>query len=95
MSDYNGWKNYPTWCVNLWLENDQGVYTTIAHAVASMKRSKTLTRVDLADWLKEMVEDLLPAYSLEASMGADLLGYAMDQVDWFEVADGWIESAEA
>jgi hypothetical protein len=20
---YNGWTNYPTWCVNLWLDNDE------------------------------------------------------------------------
>jgi hypothetical protein len=29
MSDeqgYNGWKNYPTWAVNLWLANDEPLY---------------------------------------------------------------------
>lgn len=23
---YNGWKNYETWNVALWLDNDQGTY---------------------------------------------------------------------
>lgn len=25
MSDYNGWKNYETWNVALWLGNDEGL----------------------------------------------------------------------
>lgn len=24
MTEYNGWANYETWCVNLWLDNDSG-----------------------------------------------------------------------
>ena len=26
-STYNGWKNYETWNVKLWLDNEQGTYT--------------------------------------------------------------------
>jgi hypothetical protein len=45
----------------------------------------------LADRLKLWVSDEL-APDLGASFAADLLGYALDQVDWHELADAWLEN---
>ena len=28
---YNGWKNYETWNVNLWLCNDEGLYRLVVN----------------------------------------------------------------
>ena len=28
-TEYNGWTNYPTWAVNLWLCNDEGLDATL------------------------------------------------------------------
>lgn len=97
-STYNGWKNYPTWNVNLWLSNDEGLYrytlelTTEALGDAEAK-GVGAGRGDVAQRIKTfVVDDLAP--DLGASFAADLLGYALDQVDWLEIADAWIESAQ-
>lgn len=29
MTRYNGWKNYATWNIALWLRNDQGLYNMV------------------------------------------------------------------
>src|SRR5574337_1366651 len=85
---YNGWKNYPTWAVHLWLTNDEVTYRECVEA-ASMAREGETPRVDLADGLKRFVRD--STESEEASLAADLLGYALDCVDWYEVADSFLE----
>lgn len=94
---YNGWKNYPTWCVNLWLNNDEAHYNTTIERIAYCDKDEDAfgpRRVQVADMLKDWVRnDLAP--DLGASFAADLLGYALDCVDWFEIADAWLESVSA
>ena len=91
---YNGWKNYPTWCVNLWLSNDEGLYRGSLRltSLAVQGSARGTERVTVADSFKAWVRgDLAP--DLGASFAADLLGYALDSVYWFEIADAWIEMA--
>lgn len=45
---YNGWKNYETWNVALWLGNDEGLY----NMAREFKKSRTPYR-DLRDSLQE------------------------------------------
>lgn len=101
MSDetYNGWKNYPTWCVNMWIDNDEGLYNESCDLVRQARKRaaesdayaegiwtrEQAERFTLADWIRTWVVDNL-APDLGASFSADLLGYALDQVDWDEIA---------
>ncbi len=100
---YNGWKNYPTWCVNLWLSNDEGLYREAQERTEQTRidigsrlepgeeRTRT-TRYTLANNFKDwVVDDLAP--DLGATFTADLLGYALGEVDWDEIADAWLENA--
>lgn len=82
---YQGWKNYPTWAVNLWLTNDEGIYSEMQHITAEFDEDE---KSEFAEAIKNYVcEDLCP--DLGASFAQDLLGYALEQVDWYEIAEAW------
>jgi len=88
---YNGWTNYETWNVKLWLDNDQGLYH-MQHEMAEDARKNHGQRTEqgyLADAIKEFVTDpengLIP--DLGATLAADLLGAALSEVNWYEIAE--------
>lgn len=99
---YNGWKNYETWAVNLWLTNDQGTdsywreeaqrqWRTPDNASPHWSESER-ARFSLADRLESELEEAAP--ELGATLWADLLNAALSEVDWSEVADHFLEDCE-
>jgi hypothetical protein len=91
---YNGWTNYETWAVKLWLDNDQATYNTVLGLAKLAKKTpknkvwtrKETTRFALADAIKNYVaNDIMP--DLEASLASDLLNAALSEVNWQEIAD--------
>ena len=109
---YNGWANYETWAVNLWLTNDEGTYSYWRERAADAKneenwpehdkewfKKKTFTRYEIARgllsrWLKEELEEQSAEVfqsAFEASLWSDLLGGALSEVNWFEVAEHFLE----
>lgn len=39
-SEYNGWKNYSTWNVALWINNDESLYRQACEYIESYKGNK-------------------------------------------------------
>lgn len=90
-SGYNGWTNYPTWAVHLWLTNDEHSYSNCEWYAREAQKYDP-PRVALADMLKSSVRDAVETG--EASLGADLLGYALDSVEWFQIADAFLADTQ-
>lgn len=96
MSDetYNGWTNYQTWNVTLWMDSEEPTYN-LARSMARDAASSETPRVDLADALKEFhanqLEALYPDIATGASVFSDLMGHALDSVNWHEIATNYLE----
>ena len=82
--EYNGYPNYQTWNVALWLDNDYNTYNYIQEIAAQEDPDNTW---GFADWLKEFVEEINPLDGGDASMFTDILGHAMAQVEYNHIAE--------
>ena len=85
---YNGWTNYETWLVGLWLSNDQGT-DQYYRELAAAHGAEGLNNGTMATAFRDSVEESLP--DLGATLAADLMGAALSEVNWQEVARSFFE----
>ena len=80
---YQGWRNYETWAVNLWLTNDQANYMRLREILecwADNLADNQVVAAEIAAWVGE--EN--PLYD-DPSMFSDILAHALAQVDYLEI----------
>ncbi len=100
-AEYQGWANYETWAVALWIGNDEGSYGHWREVAAELREeygddaeygegTYSDATVQLAEMIKDEYEEFSPLGG-EASLYSDLLNAALSNVNWREVAEAQLE----
>ena len=98
---YNGWKNYETWAVGMFLDGNydgEGTYLAVLDVVRDLVRERNQAAQDgeqpfyasyvgeaLKGWTTERIGE--ETDELASGIAADLLGAALSGVDWFELGE--------
>lgn len=85
---YNGWANHETWCVHLWLNNDEITYNVIRELI-----QKTSDSYKASQAVKDHIEEASPLND-QASLYSDLLNAALQSVNWLEIVAAFKEDEE-
>ena len=101
--NYNGWRNYETWAVNLFLSNDYNTYRYVHDEIIPECEKETLNEMEIsagfthkdkvvacvADRIKEMIDENEPELD---SPYAELL--RTDKVNYWEIAKALVGENE-
>lgn len=89
---HNGWTNYETWCIKLWLDNEQGTYNLQREWLEEARQEASTNRPSvegiLADKIKDFIKENSPI--TEASVYSDLLQAAISEANFYEIAEALI-----
>ena len=91
--EYNGWHYWETWCVKLWIDNDQGsheMWREVARESIDADEGTNWFYFEdrLKDYLDYLQEDL--QNGVASGLVHDLLGGAISEVNTREIAMHWV-----
>jgi hypothetical protein len=91
---YNGYTNYETWAVSLWMSNDEGSYLHYRELAQEILEDNDDDKAEatrlFADVLKADHEENNPLAD-QANVYTDLLNAALGSVNWYEIAENQYE----
>ena len=96
--EYNGWTNYETWNVKLWIESDPNSQEMVQDFEREQQHDENLYEyqkdVSLQDYVWALFEGEAKLPQLTTGPFADLLNAAWQQVDWKSIREHIDEEIE-
>ena len=107
VNEYNGFRNRETWLVNLWIANDEGLHNEVDSMIAESLRKAIYkstkkcskdrflaerTIYSLASKIREFLQEHVP---VSDGLYGDLLGNALAEVDYDQLADLYVRDCLA
>jgi len=99
--EYNGWPNYETWVMNLWNDNEQGIYEHLVEELKEMaKRAKENDEYSASDLTYELSK-YMASYCEEVWLSefetehfnrskgpiGDFVTSSWKMIDWYKIAE--------
>lgn len=91
---YNGWTNYETWLVNLWMDNEKGAqeyWRERAEECVAHTDDRHGAVAAFSNELEYLIEDQVSEKKLDGLLG-DLMNAAVSAVNWDEIARHYIDA---
>lgn len=90
MSGYNGWTNYETWLVNLWLGDH---FASCAEDLGDDMATDLLAMAQIIEqWTSGILE--MDVISIESGFTVDLINASLSRVDWRDIAKHYVRQTE-
>lgn len=89
---YNGYPNYPTWNVMLWINNTYGLEDELAELVREHRDNPYAAGNMVRDYLEQYQEDM--ELISQTGMEADLFQWAWGMVDWYNIGENILDGLE-
>ena len=100
MQTYNGYANYETWLISVWIDNEQhtidGWLDVAKHHYNIAEDRKYFTKkeeavISFSEDMKEWYGDRVPDSDDIGGLFSDLLHAALGSVDWHELAGKYMD----
>lgn len=100
ISEYNGWRNYPTWNVALWIGNSESEQEFWADNTRLALEGNQFDEDSATADIARELEDYYSNYEEQGieplpGMFGDLFAWALRMVDWYEIAQHYVTNVIA
>ncbi len=84
-SDYNGWTNWATWQINLWIDNEEPFYRAKQRL---LRRISGDDSTESYEWVVEFIENIFPEGT------PDMDPNDMKDVNWDELVESFVNESK-